>query len=935
MPKFNHSDLSDHLELADSFTAEKFRDVFSCYQHFNEVQSRVLDDVLYSDKSLVVAAPTGSGKTAVFELAIVSLLMKLETKSYGGDIKIVYVAPIKALCTEKYNDWSMKFSQYGLRALEVTGDTDSSEYSMLQHYHLIITTPEKWDSLTRKWKDNKHLMQVVKLILIDEVHLLNDETRGPTMEAVVSRMKTVQGTILHDFRMHQAAFMKKECEDKEGDHMGSADISTLPVRFVAVSACIPNIEDVAIWLGDSNSPAIFHKFNEDARPVKLNKVVIGFNCPSGWSSFRFCLTLMYKLKGILLSYAAGKPTLIFCSTRKGVIQTSMVLYKDLTFQFTQYQREKLYYAANKLSEKKLKDMLLSGIGCHHAGIAPIDRYLVEDLFRAGCLPILVATSTLAMGVNLPAHLVIIMSTDQYVKGTYQEYPESQILQMIGRAGRPQFDTSAVAVIMTKNQLKTRYERLVEGQETLESNLHRHLAEHLNAEIVLHTITDVAVAMDWIHSTFLYVCASRRPSHYSLVHQPCDPHKIESKLQELCMRDLNALASCGVINLDGMDIKPTEMGRLMARYCIHLETMKLFQKVIGTETVIDLIKLLSKSTEYSDIQLRASERKILNCLNKNKGHECIRYPIPTRVKTADQKINMQVFSHSSYCLIQTIFGCLQIQDAGLSQECIKIIRIGQRVSKCFCQYVMSCLVKQGKNKWYRLLLSSLRLIKCLNSRLWEDSIFVARQLDRIGASYASLLAASGKTSFAALRDSSPRDIERILNKAPPFGNDIKDFVNHLPEYILSVDKSGYTVTIEVSIANQESVKQYISSGGTNNISSLVAGEPSTNVLLLHENIYDAFIVNSGTILKTINLNNHPNVKDIKVNLINERWVGLDVEASINVDEGHIKSEGVQEYLKRFAFSQGCITDQNAQIKVKRTWSRTYHQKYFSWRQLQKI
>ncbi|XP_046390762.1 probable ATP-dependent DNA helicase HFM1 isoform X2 [Ischnura elegans] len=901
MPNLTDIDRSDTLQLADSAytfrsTAEipeKFGSIFSCYQHFNGVQSRVLNDVLYTDKSLVVAAPTGSGKTVIFELAIVSLLIKLETKNYEGDFKIVYIAPIKALCSEKYRDWSMKFSQCGLRTLEVTGDTDTTEYSMLQNYHLIITTPEKWDSLTRKWKDNKHLMQVVKLIMIDEVHLLNDESRGPTMEAVVSRMKTVQGTILHDLRMHQAAFLREGWGDVEEENLDNEDIATLPMRFIAVSACIPNIEDVAVWLGDSECPAISYKFNEDMRPVRLKKVVLGFHCPDNWSSFRFSLTLMYKLKGILLSHASGKPTLIFCSTRKGVIQTSMVLFKDLTFHFTQHQREKLYYAANQLNEKKLKDLLLSGIGCHHAGIAPTDRYLVEDLFRAGYLPILVATSTLAMGVNLPAHLVVIMSTDQYVRGAYQEYPESQVLQMIGRAGRPQYDTDAVAVIMTKNQLKERYERLVEGQETLESNLHRHLAEHLNAEIVLHTITDVAVAMDWIHSTFLYVCASRRPSRYSITCPPSAPHKIESKLQELCMRDLNDLASSGVIILDGMDIKATEMGRLMARYCVTLETMKLFQKITGTETVIDLIKLICKSAEYSDIQLRTSERKILNCLSKNKGHECIRYPITTRVKTADHKINI---------LIQAVLGCLQIQDAGLSQECVKIFRIGQRLSKCFCLYITSCWLKKGTKNNYKLLLSSLRLIKCFSSRLWEDSIFVARQLDRIGPSYAGLLAASGRTSFAALRDASPRDIERILNKAPPFGNDIKDFVNHLPEYKLTADKSGSIVTIEVSISNQELVKQHISTGGANHISALIAGEPTTNTLLLYENIYDAYIANSGKVIKTIDISNYPEAKCIKVHLVNEKWVGLDVEALIDVEDRGIKSESAREYLKRFAFSQ---------------------------------
>lgn len=63
---------------------------------------------------------------------------------------------------------------------------------IFKHVRIIITTPEKWDMLTRRWKDHRSLVEVIKLFLIDEVHILNDETRGPVLEAVVSRMKTIE-----------------------------------------------------------------------------------------------------------------------------------------------------------------------------------------------------------------------------------------------------------------------------------------------------------------------------------------------------------------------------------------------------------------------------------------------------------------------------------------------------------------------------------------------------------------------------------------------------------------------------------------------------------------------------------------------------------------------------------------------------------------------
>jgi len=79
------------------------------------------------------------------------------------------VAPVKALCSERLLDWTKKFGPLGLKCSEITGDMDQNYYSVLRENQIILTTPEKWDSMTRKWKDNKGLVQHVKLILIDEV----------------------------------------------------------------------------------------------------------------------------------------------------------------------------------------------------------------------------------------------------------------------------------------------------------------------------------------------------------------------------------------------------------------------------------------------------------------------------------------------------------------------------------------------------------------------------------------------------------------------------------------------------------------------------------------------------------------------------------------------------------------------------------------------
>jgi ATP-dependent DNA helicase HFM1/MER3 len=129
--------------------------------------------------------------------------------------------------------------------------------------------------------------------------------------------------------------------------------------------------------------------------------------------------------------------------------------------------------------------------------------------------------------------------------------------------------------------RSRYQKVMSGKDLIESNLHQHLAEHLNSEVVLRTITDIGYAMEWIRSTYLYVRALQNPSHYGI---PSNLNRkgIEGKLQEMCQRELNALASAKLLTIDHrMDVHPTKDGALMARFYLNLGTMKSFHRVCMT------------------------------------------------------------------------------------------------------------------------------------------------------------------------------------------------------------------------------------------------------------------------------------------------------------------------------------------------------------------
>ncbi|XP_042322051.1 probable ATP-dependent DNA helicase HFM1 isoform X2 [Sceloporus undulatus] len=824
----------------------QFRNIFKEFPYFNYIQSKALDDLLYTDRNFVICAPTGSGKTVMFELAITRLLIRVPMPWLN--IKIVYMAPIKALCSQRFDDWKEKFGPVGLISKELTGDTAMDDLFEIQHAHIILTTPEKWDSMTRKWRDNS-LVQLVRLILIDEVHVVKDESRGATLEVVVSRMKTVQSSLSHG----------SENSD-----------SVLSMRFVAVSATIPNAEDIAEWLSDGKGPAVCLKIDERYRPVKLHKVVLGFPCSSNQTEFKFDLTLNYKVASVIQTYSEQRPTLVFCATRKGVQQAAAVLAKDAKFIMNVEQLERLQKCAKSIKEAKLRELLICGIAYHHAGVEVSDRKIIEAAFNMGDIPVLFTTSTLAMGVNLPAHLVVIKSTMHYAGGMFQEYSETDILQMIGRAGRPQFDTTATAVIMTRLSTRDKYVQMLNGADTIESSLHMHLIEHLNAEIVLHTITDVNIALEWIRSTFLYIRALKNPTYYGF-SPGLDRGGIEEKLQELCLKNLNDLSSFDLIKMeDKLYFKPTETGRLMAWYYIAFDTMKKCFVIKGNETLSELVTLISSCNEFLDIKLRTNEKKILNTLNKDKNRITIRYPMEGKIKTREMKVN---------CLIQAQLGCIPIQDFTLTQDIGKIFRSGVRLSKWLSEFLAS---RQGN---FLVLLNALILAKCFRCRLWENSLYVSKQLEKIGMSLSNAMMNAGLTSFKKIEDTNPRELELILNRHPPFGNQIKESVTRLPKYELNVEQlANYSESIAemlvtVILTNFEQLQTKRTAPDSHYV-TLIIGDDD-NQVVFKQKITDSALLKIGNWTKKVEVRRAVKSEELSINLISSEYVGLDIQQKYKV------------------------------------------------------
>ncbi|KAF8077800.1 Sec63 Brl domain-containing protein [Lyophyllum atratum] len=734
---------------------------------FNAVQSACFDDVFDSKENMVISAPTGSGKTVLFELAIIKMLT--ESRNTDGSLKCVYMAPTKALCSERYRDWTAKFDPLGIKCAELTGDTvhfGRGVWGDAKKASIIITTGEKWDSLTRNWGEHSQILSQIQLFLIDEVHILN-ESRGSTLEVVVSRMKT----------------------------RGSS------VRFVLVSATVPNIHDIASWIGSSGNshiPAKVFEFGEEFRPCKLTRFVIGVHRQRGQNDFVFTKNLDYKLFAALQQHSMGKPILVFCSTRKGVFTTAEQLMKD--YAEAEKSKKTLPWShprrvEQSFNDKRLTEFASFGVGVHHAGLTLDDRRATEDLYINGVLRIVIATSTLAVGVNLPAHMVVIKGVQTFQNNASVEYSDLDVMQMLGRAGRPQFDKDGIALIFCEEELENKYRALLQGRTILESSLHANLSEHLNSEIGLGTVTSISTAKEWLRSSFLFQRIRKNPNHYRLGKEV--DQTWEERVDDLVMQSVDKLRETQLVETStegagAEELISTEYGDIMSKFYIRQSTMGLILALPDRPTLRELLEMISSSEELSETKLRASEKTALNRLRK---HPDIRFEIKKLEKTADKV----------FLLIQAVLGGISLNTAEYksadSQPQLEAFGIFRHVSRIARAIVEVGVVKRfGAQVKY-----GLELMRCLTAKAWEDRPVVLRQLEQIGEKSIKVLAEHGITSIASLLKQDTIRIETLLNRRSPFGLELLASARDMPQYLLKVTQLNVSsnggkdpVEIELSI-----------------------------------------------------------------------------------------------------------------------------------------
>lgn len=426
-------------------------------------QAEALKPVL-EGKNTVLAIPTASGKSLVAYIGILNAVLK--------GAKALYIVPLRALASEKYDELKM-FEHLGIRVGVATGDFDDPD-PRLEKLDIIVATSEKADSLLRHrtgWLDK------ISVVVADEVHLINDPVRGPTLEVTLTKLKMVNPGL----------------------------------QVIALSATISNSRELADWLGAEH-------IYSDWRPVQLRSGIYHENIIEFTDGTRRAVVdRKHNMTSLVMdTLLDGGQALVFVNTRRSTEATAERLAKTYLKTLDDEASARMKNMARELLEREEEDNSVSarlakclegGIAFHNAGLTNVQRKFIEGKFREGMIGCIVATPTLAAGINLPARRVIVRDVTRYDANFGNVMiPVMEVRQMCGRAGRPQYDPYGEGILVASSQ--SRKEQIVDyylhgNTEPITSKLSAEPAMrmHILATIATGFARDRDELIDFMSGTF--------------------------------------------------------------------------------------------------------------------------------------------------------------------------------------------------------------------------------------------------------------------------------------------------------------------------------------------------------------------------------------------------------------------------------------------------
>ena len=545
------------------------------YEELFEPQEQSVKAGLFDEKkNFLITIPTASGKTLIAMLAILSHLSKHKTK-------VVYLTPLRALTSEKFEEFK-KLEKLNLgRKIKValsTGDSKEKK-EKLENADVIFLTNESMDANLAFQKD---WIYDIGLVVSDEIHLIGDNTRGPTLEIILTRFK-------------------------------SGFIGKNPPKIIGLSATISNSNELADWLNCELVESTFRRVplseavysrhiitNQDREETEGNfaKNRQESRHPKAWI-------------GLGLDTVAEKhQCLIFAMTRKNAVAWAKEAGLDVVKELKPNQKKELEKISKKILPKEdydntkltseLAKTVKNGTAFHHAGLDQRCRTIIENAFKDRHIKLLTATPTLAAGVNLPARRVVIPSVMRYTNNGLEKISILEYKQMCGRAGRPQYDDIGESIIIAKGYPDEILEHYVDGEpEPLESKT---LDEDSSLRINL--------------LGFIYTASKFNPTSYEKIikffsqtfaaYQLSDDSVLEKKIT----KQLEKLKEYGMIT-DENGFEPTKFG------------IRIFYLRIDPETAFDM-------TGYIEDYLRGTKHTFGILYMITNLHEFYsQYPIPDK------------------------------------------------------------------------------------------------------------------------------------------------------------------------------------------------------------------------------------------------------------------------------------------------------------------
>lgn len=528
-------------------------------------------------KNVVLASPTASGKTLVAELAILKSILE-----NGG--KALYLTPLRALASEKYEDFQKytvveKSPGRRVRVAVTSGDYDSSDI-YLANFDIIISTNEKADSLLRH---RTPWIEDVSVVVADEIHLMTEADRGPTLEVVLTRLLKVNPRI----------------------------------QVLALSATIKNAAEIGKWLNAN-------PITTEWRPVPLREGVYydgQVQFKDGSSRFIPRTDPNPIFNAAIDVIREGGQVLIFAETRRSAVEMGRKATALLRRQLPKPDRRGLENIAQRILSsgertrlgETLAEQVLNGVAFHHAGLAGGQRRIIEDAFKAGRLKILSATPTLAAGVNLPARTVIISSYERYEPG-YGRYPISvlEYKQFCGRAGRPKYDKFGEAILIAKTEDEQDY--LMKNYVTAEPE---RIWSKLGAEKVLrpHVLATIATRFATSEDGLVRFFAK---TFYAFQY---DPKMIRSKLGDI----LSFLNKEQMVEFEGEELRATKFGRRVSELYIDPVSAVVLRDGLYTRaehlTEVSYLHLISRTPDIAPkLYPRRGEDEMLDLFAKEHQDE---------------------------------------------------------------------------------------------------------------------------------------------------------------------------------------------------------------------------------------------------------------------------------------------------------------------------